>query len=263
MHTTQSTTLRRALPSVLFSLGLLLLWEMLVRTMSVPQYVLPAPSAIAQALVAQWPSLQLSVVYTLKIMWVALLLAVVSGVGLAILIHRSRLVEAAVLPLAIVLQVTPVVAIAPLVMIWVGVDKPDRTLIILAWIVAFFPMLSGTMLGLKSILPEQRDLFALYGARGWTRLWLLDLPAILPDIIGGLKIAAGLALMGAVVAEFVAGAGTSLGLAWRLIEAGNRFEVPTAFACLLLLALIGLAHYALLHWVEYRVLKQRGLGQIG
>lgn len=238
---------------------LILLWEALVHLLAVDRFVLPAPSAVATALAAKGPALVDAFLYTLRVTWIALGLALASGIGLAFLIHRSRLAEAAVLPIAVVLQVTPIVAIAPVILIWTGVEEPARALVIIAWIVAFFPVLSGLLSALKGIDPGLRDLFRLYNAGAWATFRRLELPATLPALVSGLKVASGLALIGAVVAEFAAGSGTSQGLAWRLIEAGNRLEVDTMFACLVLLSALGLAQYALLGWLERIVLRRRGL----
>lgn len=239
--------------------ALLALWESLVRALHVDPFLLPAPSAIVGALNQNWPTLRGAFVYTLEITWIALALALISGALFAFIIHRSRLAEAAILPVAVILQVTPVVAIAPIILIWTGVEEPARALIIIAWIVAFFPILSATLSGLKAIDPALKDLFQLYKANAWQSFWRLDLPGSLPALLSGLKIASGLALIGAVVAEFAAGSGTSQGLAWRLVEAGNRLEIPTMFACLVLLSTLGLAQYAALAGLEAWVLRQRGL----
>jgi len=250
--------LERLAPTLVTVL-LIAFWEGLVRVWHVDPFVLPAPSAIAAALAAKGDSLVDAFLYTLRVTWIALALALASGVGLAFLIHRSRLAEAAILPIAVVLQVTPIVAIAPVILIWTGVEEPARALVIIAWIVAFFPVLSGLLSALNAIDPTLRDLFRLYGAGPWARLWRLELPAALPALLSSLKVASGLALIGAVVAEFAAGSGTSQGLAWRLIEAVLRLEVDTMFSCLVLLSAMGLVQYALLGWVERTVLRRRGL----
>ena len=251
--------MRERLAPIVVTALLIALWEGLVRALEVDPFVLPAPSAIAAALAIKGESLMVAFLYTLKVTWIALGLALGSGVVLAFAIHRSRLAEAAILPFAVMLQVTPIVAIAPIILIWTGVEEPARALVIIAWIVAFFPVLSGLLSALKAIDPALRDLFRLYGAGPWARLWRLELPACLPALVSSLKVASGLALIGAVVAEFAAGAGTSQGLAWRLIEAGNRLEVDTMFACLVLLSAMGLAQYALLAALERAVLRRRGL----
>ncbi|MGB5092687.1 MAG: ABC transporter permease [Parvibaculum sp.] len=246
-------------------LGVLLLWEGLVRLYAVPSFILPAPSLIADSLIANFGSLMGSLFVTLRITLTAFLLAVVGGVGLAILFSQNRLIETALFPYAIILQVTPVVSIAPLILIWVGFERTQLALLILAWIVAFFPILSNTTLGLRSADHNLRDLFRLYGASRWQVLTELQLPGALPYMLAGMKISGGLALIGAVVAEFVAGSGTSSGLAWRIIEAGNRLDIPRMFAALLLLSLLGIAiffvmtaleHFALRRWHESAIKRE-------
>jgi len=235
---------------LLVALAVLAGWEWAVRAWAVPAFVLPPPSRIGQSLVADAGLLAASAWLTLTITLQAFALAVVSGVGLAVLFSRSRTVAAALYPYAVVLQVTPVVAIAPLVVIWVGYERVNLALLILAWIVAFFPILSNTTLGLSSVDPGLRDLFRLYGAGRWQMLWRLQLPTALPYLLAGMKVSAGLALIGAVVAEFVAGSGTASGLAWRIVESGNRLNIPRMFAALLLLSALGIALFALLSGVQ-------------
>lgn len=250
-----SRALRILVPLVV-GVGFLLLWEFLVRFNGVPEFVLPAPSRIGASLVANFGSLMGSLWITLRVTLMAFALAVIGGVGLAILFSQSRLVEAALFPYAVILQVTPVVSIAPLILIWVGFDRTELALLIIAWIVAFFPILSNTTLGLRSTDHNLRDLFRLYGASRWQVLSELQLPSALPYMLAGMKISGGLALIGAVVAEFVAGSGTATGLAWRIIEAGNRLDIPKMFAALLLLSALGITLFFALSWAEYRLLRR-------
>lgn len=236
--------------------GLVLVgWEIAVRVMQVPIFLLPPPSAIVRALVDDGASLLASAWLTLTVTLQAFALAVAGGVGLAVLFTRSRLLAAALFPYAVILQVTPVVAIAPLVIIWVGYERVALAQLILAWIVAFFPILGNTTLGIRSVDPNLRALFALYGAGRWQTLWRLELPAALPHILAGMKISGGLALVGAVVAEFVAGSGTASGLAWRIVEAGNRLNTPRMFAALLLLSVLGIALFGVLSLVQRLALR--------
>ncbi len=190
----------------------------------------------------------------------------IGGVTLALLFSQSRIIETALYPYAVILQVTPVVAIAPLILIWVGFDHIDVALLILAFIVAFFPILSNTTLGLKSADHNLIDLFRLYGASRWQIMWKLQFPTALPYLLGAMKVSGGLALIGAVVAEFVAGSGTATGLAWRIVEAGNRLQIAKMFAALALLSALGIAiffalsalEWALLHrWHESALKKER------
>jgi NitT/TauT family transport system permease protein len=246
-----------------FVLGL---WEVLIAVYAVPQFLLPAPSAILSALIADFPSLMESLWTTLRITVLAFFLALLSGVALAVLFSQSRIVEAMLYPYAVVLQVTPIVAIAPLIIIWVGYERIDLALLILAWIVAFFPILSNTTLGLRSADHNLIDLFRLHGASGWQILFRLKLPSALPYVLSGAKTSGGLALIGTVVAEYGAGSGTATGLAWRILEAGNRLQIPRMFAALVLLAGLGIAiffalglieHLALRKWHESAVTKER------
>lgn len=253
---------RRLLPplvGLLFVLG----WEGAVTAWDIPPFVLPPPSAVAKALWNDAPLLLESSWITLTITIQAFLLALTSGVALAVLFKQSRALEAALYPYAVILQVTPIVAIAPLVVIWVGYERVNLSLLILAWIVAFFPVLSNSTAGLAAVDPNLRDLFRLYGAGRWQVLWRLQLPSALPYILAGAKISGGLALIGAVVAEFVAGSGTATGLAWRVIEAGNRLNMPRLFAALALLSVLGILIFALLSWVQRLLLRRWHPGATG
>jgi NitT/TauT family transport system permease protein len=241
---------------LLLGLALIALWEGIVAARHIPQYVLPAPSAIAAAFVNNFVSLMVSLLATLRVTVIAFLAALATGVAMAILFSQSRLAERALYPYAVILQVTPVVAIAPLILIWVGFDRVETALVLIAALVAFFPILSNTTLGLKSADFNLMELMRLYGASRWQILWRLQLPTAIPYLLGALKIAGGLALIGAVVAEFVAGSGTATGLAWRIVEAGNRLQIATMFAALMLLALLGVAIFAALSALEYWLLRR-------
>ena len=223
-------------------LATLIAWEALVRMRGIPPYILPTPSLIAKTLWSNLDSLLVSWLYTIKITFGALLLALTGGVLLASAFALSRALELALFPFAIALQVTPIVAIAPLILIYV--DSTTAALLICAFIVAFFPVLSNTLIGLRSADPNLQDLLTLYGATRWQRLrWLLA-PSALPYLIAGLKISGGLALIGSVVAEFAAGAaGRETGLASRILEASFRTEIPKMYAALTLVALTGVAIY--------------------
>jgi NitT/TauT family transport system permease protein len=242
------------LPAVL-GIILLVLWEWIVKARAIPPYVLPAPSAITHALIQNFGSLMQSLLSTLIVTLEGFIAALITGVGLAIAFSQSRAVERALYPYAVVLQVTPVVAIAPLILIWVGFDHINAALALIAALVAFFPILSNTTLGLKSADFNLVDLMRLYGASRWQILWRLRLPTALPYLLGAMKIAGGLSLIGAVVAEFVAGSGTATGLAWRIVEAGNRLEIATMFAALALLALLGIAIFAAFSALEWALLR--------
>ncbi len=241
---------------LLLGASLLGFWEWFVAARQIPPYVLPAPSAIARAFSDNFTSLMASLLATLSVTVQAFLAALVAGVSVAILFSQSRLAERALYPYAVILQVTPVVAIAPLMLIWIGFDRVNAALVLIAALVAFFPILSNTTLGLKSADFNLMELMRLYGASRWQILWRLQLPTALPYLLGACRIAGGLALIGAVVAEFVAGSGTATGLAWRIVEAGNRLEIATMFAALGLLAFLGVAIFALLSAVEFWLLRR-------
>ena len=168
----------------------------------------------------------------------------------------SKIIELSLYPIAVIFQVTPVVAIAPLILIWVGLDNAEYAILILAIIVAFFPVLANTNLGIRSVEKNLSELFSLYEATRFKRLFKLQLPYALPFILTGMKTSIGLALIGAVVAEFVAGSGTSTGLAWRIIEAGNRLDVPKLFAALILLVVLGIILFLLMSLIEKLLLRR-------
>ena len=245
--------LRIVLPIVVLALGLLI-WEAVVRIENVPAYVLPAPLLILKTLVTDWALLGRSLLVTLATTLEGFLLAAVGGVGLAVLFNQSRLVEYSLYPYAVILQVTPIVAIAPLLLIYL---PQQAAVLVCAWIVAFFPVLANTTLGLNSVDRNLGDLFSLYGASRGQVLWRLKLPSALPYILGGLRIAGGLSLIGAVVAEIAAGsAGAGSGLAYRIAESGYRLNIPRMFAALLLLSVAGIVIFYLLSLVNYLVLRR-------
>jgi len=256
--------LLRWLAPSLIALATLGLWEFLVWWNEVPHYILPGPSLVAGSLVEDWGTLSGSLLVTVQITFMALAVAIVGGVGLAVLFSLSKWVELSLFPFAVVLQVTPIVAIAPLILIYV--ESTYLALLICAWIVAFFPILSNTTLGLNSADHNLQNLFELYGANRWQTMRFLRLPAAMPYFLGGLKIAGGLALIGAIVAEFAAGtAGSGSGLAYRILEAGYRLNIPRMFAALVLISLTGIAiflafsllsHLLLRHWHESAVKRE-------
>jgi len=229
-------------------------WEAACRLLAVPSYFLPPPSAIGAAFVANRALLLASAWNTLAMALWALGAAAAVATPLALLTGLSPTLERAIAPLAVTLQVTPIVAVAPLVVIWAGLEHPERAITTLAAVVAFFPIFSGALTGLRSADPDLERLFDLYGASRLQRLARLRAPSAAPFFIEGLKVAAGQAVIGAVVAEFVAGSGGAQGLAWRILEAGNRLRTAEMFAALLALALLGAALYGLLLVVERRVL---------
>ncbi len=243
---------------VLFGLLALALWEAAVRIGEVPVYQLPGPIAIVRAFVGDPMGLLQALASTLIVTVAALLVAAVLGVAMAVAMSASRLAQAAIGPWAVALQVTPLPAIAPLIIIWVG--EPFVALVVCATIVAFFPLFANTVSGLASAPSELNDLFRLYGANRWRTMTLLRLPAALPYFLSGLRISGGLALVGAVVAELVAGSGGfASGLAYRILEASFRLEMPRMFAALVLLAIAGIVLNFGLGALGQIILRRRGL----
>jgi NitT/TauT family transport system permease protein len=245
--------LRIALPLVVAAAGTVL-WEAVVRIYDIQPYVLPGPLAVLRTLVGDWSVLSQSLATTLLTTLEGFVAASLGGIALALLFNQSKWLEYSLFPYAVILQVTPVIAIAPLLLIYL----PQQTAVIVcAWIVGFFPVLSNTTLGLNSVDRNLAGLFQLYGASRWQTLRYLKLPAALPYILGGLRIAGGLSLIGAVVAEIAAGtAGAGSGLAYRIAESGYRLNIPRMFAALLLLSLAGIVIYALLALVSHLLLRR-------
>ncbi len=230
-------------------------WEAMVRLKGIPPYILPGPVLIAHTLVDDWATLSASLWVTLETTLLAFAAAAVGGLLIAMLFSQSRLVELALFPYAVILQVTPIVAIAPLIIIWVR--DTEAALLVCAWIVAFFPVLSNATLGLHSADHNLLSLFELYGASRWQTLRYLRLPSALPYFLAGLRISGGLALIGAIVAEFVAGtAGSESGLAYRILESGYRLNIPRMFAALFLISLAGIAIFVVLSLVQYLALRR-------
>ena len=229
-------------------------WEIVVRVNDIQPYVLPAPSVVFATLITDWGVLFQSLLVTLLTTAEGFVAAAIGGVALALLFNLSKWLEYSLFPYAVVLQVTPVIAIAPLLLIYLS---QSSAVVICAWIVAFFPVLSNTTLGLNSVDRNLAGLFQLYGASRLQTLCFLKLPAALPFILGGLRIAGGLSLIGAVVAEIAAGsAGAGSGLAYRIAESGYRLNIPRMFAALLLLSVAGIVIYGLLALTSHLMLRR-------
>jgi NitT/TauT family transport system permease protein len=260
----QSERLLRIIVPVGVLALLIIVWQVYVTVYNVPHYILPSPIRIAEAMATDWPILVAALFVTLKITFSALAIALLGGVALAIVMAQSRWVELALYPYAVILQVTPIIAIAPLIIIYA--PSTQSAILICAWIVAFFPILSNTTQGLRSTDHNLLNLFELYGAGSWRTLILLKLPSALPYFLVGLRIAGGLSLIAAVVAEFAAGsAGAGSGLAFRLLEAQYRLNIPRLFAALVLLSATGvliffatslISHLLLRKWHESAVRRE-------
>jgi NitT/TauT family transport system permease protein len=244
---------RILLPIGVLALGIFA-WDLVVRVRDIPPYVLPGPGLVFATLWSDRTLLIDSLIVTLTTTLEGFALALLGGVGLAVLFNQSRLIEYSLYPYAVILQVTPIVAIAPLLLIYL---PQEVAVLACAWIVAFFPVLANTTLGLSSVDRNLVDLFALYGASRWQVLRRLKLPAAMPFILGGMKIAGGLSLIGAVVAEIAAGsAGAGSGLAYRIAESGYRLNIPRMFAALLLLSAAGIVIFFALSLFSHLVLRR-------
>ncbi len=238
-------------------LASLALWQVLVMLLHTPAYLVPSPVAIVRAFAADAPGLLRALLATLSVTGAALVSAVVMGVALASVMAASRILRALLSPWTVILQVTPVVAVAPLIIVWVG--DPFAAMTVCATVVAFFPVFSNTAAGLAATPPELLDLARLNGASLAQEIALIRLPAAVPYMLAGLRVSGGLALVGAVVAEFVTGAGgVASGLAFRILEAGYRLQTARMFAALALLSAAGLAISAVLGWLSRRALARYG-----
>jgi NitT/TauT family transport system permease protein len=239
---------QRVLYPALVAIVLVALWHGLVVGLELPPYLVPSPGLMMETLVKDWSTLFNSLIITMKITVLSFVVAVVVGVLISFLFVQSRLIETALFPYAVLLQVTPIVAIAPLIIIWV--KQPTASLVVCAALVALFPIISNTTLGLRSVDPDLQSYFKMNRATRGQMLWRLRIPSALPYFFGGLRISSGLALIGAVVAEFVAGTGgTNTGLAYQILMAGYQLDIPRMFAALLLISLAGVFLFVLMAWL--------------
>ena len=239
----------RVVAPLAIGVAVLLAWHIWVRAFDIPQYIVPSPLLVAQTLVADWDILSASLLITLKVTFLAFFSAVIVGTLVAFLFVQSRLIELSLFPYAVLLQVTPIVAIAPLIIIWV--KNPDAALTLCATIVAIFPVISNTTIGLRSVDPGLLNLFRMNRAPRAQILFRLRIPSALPYFFGGLRIASGLSLIGAVVAEFVAGTGgAAAGLAYQILIAGFQLNIPRLFAALILITVAGVILFLLMVWLS-------------
>jgi len=239
---------------LLVGLLVLLMWQFTVMAFEVPKYLVPSPVDIGQSLVSDFSSLFNALLMTLKVTFLAFAIAVILGVAASLLFVQSKWIEISLFPYAVLMQVTPVVAIAPLIIIWV--NDTTWALTICAVIVAIFPIISNTTLGLRSVDPNLLSMFRMYRASRWQELVRLRIPGALPYFFGGLRISSGLALIGAVVAEFVAGTGgAKAGLAYMILQSGYNLQIPKMFAALILITVTGILLFALMVWMSDRALR--------
>ncbi len=244
---------QRIVYPALVGLVLIAAWQILVTALQLPPYLVPSPYLMGATLIEHWQPLGMALATTVKITLLAFVVATVAGVLISFLFVQSKRIETALFPYAVLLQVTPIVAVAPLIIIWV--KDPTISMVICATLVALFPIIANTTLGLRSIDPDLQAYFKLNRATRWQSLVRLRIPSALPYFFGGLRISSGLALIGAVVAEFVAGTGgTGSGLAYQILQAGFQLDIPRMFAALLLISLTGIALFAAMSWLSKKAL---------
>ena len=244
----------RVIPPVVIAFALLGLWQWAVTAFEVPVFLVPSPQRILQSLLQDWPVLAAAWVNTLRVTLLAMGVATVLGVVVAFAFVQSRWVERALFPYAVLLQVTPIVSVAPLVFIWV--KDPTWALVLCATLAAVFPVIANTTLGLRSVDVGLMNYFRLQRATRWQVLWRLRIPSALPYFFGGLRISSGLSLIGAVVAEFVAGTGgTGTGLAYQILQAGYQLDIPRMFSALSLIALTGVMLFVAMSMLNRWALK--------
>ena len=249
----QQPRVQRIVYPALVAIVLIAAWQGLVIGMELPPYLVPSPFLMIKTLFTDWAALGTALLVTLEITVLAFVAATVAGVLISFLFVQNKLIETALFPYAVLLQVTPIVAVAPLIIIWV--KNPTASMVICASLVALFPIISNTTLGLRSVDPDLQSYFRMNRATRWQTLMRLRIPSALPYFFGGLRISSGLALIGAVVAEFVAGTGGSgAGLAYQILQAGFRLNIPRMFAALLLISLTGVALFAAMAWLTRRAL---------
>ena len=249
----QQPRVQRIVYPGLVAIVLIALWQGLVVGMELPPYLVPSPFLMVKTLFTDWATLGAALLVTLEITVLAFFVATIAGVLISFLFVQSKQIETALFPYAVLLQVTPIVAVAPLIIIWV--KNPTASMVICASLVALFPIISNTTLGLRSIDTDLQSYFRMNRATRWQTLVRLRIPSALPYFFGGLRISSGLALIGAVVAEFVAGTGGSgAGLAYQILQAGFRLNIPRMFAALLLISLTGVALFASMAWLTRRAL---------
>ena len=249
----QNPKIQKIIDPIAVGIILIAIWQGLVTGLNLPPYLVPSPLLMMKTLLTDWAMLGLALWVTVKITLFAFAVATILGVLISFVFVQSKRIESALFPYAVLLQVTPIVAIAPLIIIWV--KDPTLSMIICASLVALFPIISNTTLGLRSVEPDLHSYFALNRASRWQVLWRLRIPSALPYFFGGLRISSGLSLIGAVVAEFVAGTGgTGAGLAYQILQAGFQLNIPRMFAALLLISLTGVFLFLFMSWLSRKAL---------
>jgi NitT/TauT family transport system permease protein len=247
--------LREAAPVVVVALLAIGLWYLLSATVYKGKgYLLPAPQEVGAAVLENAGVLALATLATLKEATLGYALAILLGIALAAVLSQSRLLERSIYPYAVLLQTVPVVAIAPLIVLWFGYN--EFSVVVISFIMSLFPIVNNTLLGLRSTSGNLIELFALHRASRLVGFWKLRLPSALPHIIAGLRISAGLSVIGAIVGEFIIGSGNAQGgLGVQIVFAQGRMYTALLFAEVIAATLLGFLFFALVSAVGTRLLK--------
>lgn len=241
------TDMTRLAPWI-YTIALFVIWEAAVRIFALPQYLLPAPTVVAEAIVQYWPAIWKNSLQTLYTTTLGFLLAVAGGLGLGILVGWSRFIYAGLYPLMVGFNAIPKVAVVPILVIWFGIGTVPAVLT--AFLIAFFPIVVNVATGLATIEPEMEDVLRALGAKKMDIMLKVGIPRSMPYFFGSLKIAITLAFVGSVIAETVA---ANSGLGHMMLAAQSQFNVPLVFAGLVMLAIEGIVMYAIMAWIEMRM----------
>jgi len=242
-------------PPLVTFFAIVVLWEVSVRVLAVPKFLVPPPSAVLDALVADTPALAAAMTTTAEGALAGFALSTLVGVGAGLVLSLSRIIERGLYPYALFLQTVPIVAIAPLLVLWFG--PGFRAVAVSAFIVSVFPVIANTLSGIRSVDPRLRDLFRLYGARRFDAMFKLELPFALPSIATGLSVASGLSVIGAIVGEFVAGFSEGrAGLGITVLAAYRQLRTDLLFAAVMLASLLGLGLFAVVNLASAFVLHR-------
>ncbi len=230
------------------------LWQAIPTILEIKSFILPKPTDVVAAAIKDWhllwPAMQITIVEAV----IGFSLSAVIGIGVSILLASSRIIEISLYPYAVILQTIPVIAIAPIVVIWFG--SGFNSIVIISFLIGFFPIVSNTLMGLNSVDKNMVDLFQLYNASKWQTMWKLRIPAAMPYIMSGLKVSCTLSIIGAITGEYIAGIGGGKGgLGYAITVAAVQLKTPYLFACAIAGALFGIVFYLIVSFISRLVLS--------
>ena len=230
------------------------LWQAIPTLLDIKPFILPKPTDVVNAAIKDWdllwPAMQITVVEAV----IGFILSAVIGIGVSILLASSRIIEISLYPYAVILQTIPVIAVAPIVVIWFG--SGFNSIVIISFLIGFFPIVSNTLMGLNSVDKNMGDLFQLYNASKWQTMWKLRIPAAMPYMMSGLKVSCTLSIIGAITGEYIAGIGGGKGgLGYAITVAAVQLKTPYLFACAIAGAIFGIVFYLLVSFISRLVLK--------